>query len=219
MSVADQWFLATAGHCIQNIDEAIKAGYSIAACNLLDSLGLNALHKEPVPFSYENSHPTHLVDDEGFDYGIIPLSEIYRGLLEKNSVKPLNEEVWKKQPAPSNVGFYLLMGIPWDFVAYNPDNVELVTTLHQVEPINERPQGFTKNKIPLFYGRINLMEGMTHLQGLSGGPIFAFCDRDGQMKYWLIALQSKGLPESHYIAACPTYYLGSAIEKILGSYD
>ena len=101
----------------------------------------------------------------------------------------------------------MLMGTPWDFVINSADNVDLVTTLHEVEPVNERPSGFRESAIPLFYGRISLVEGMNRLTGLSGGPIFAFrMYDDGQVRYWLTALQSRGLPDSHYIAACPTYF-------------
>ena len=48
------------------------------------------------------------------------------------------------------------------------------STLLGVEPIDEKPEGFTEVDIPLFYGRITLGKELTKIDGMSGGPIFAF---------------------------------------------
>jgi hypothetical protein len=217
LSVGEQWFLVTAGHCIREIEEiTIKYGYRVAECCLIDSMGQDAKHFEPIPCTYASSYPTRLSEDKSFDYGVMVLSAYYRKLLQKNNVLPLNEEVWKCQP--SNPDFYFLLGIPGELVKANSKPVKIVTTLHQIEPISERPEGFSETDVPLFYGRIELGQGMTSIKGMSGGPIFAFQqDAQGQLRYWLIALQSHWLPRSHYIAACPTKILGDVLEAVLGS--
>jgi hypothetical protein len=219
MSVNDEWLLVTAGHCLRDIETLVRQqGYKISTCNLIDSNGLGATHSDPIPFAYEWAHPAYICDDEGYDYGIVPLSRLYRGLLHRNNVRPLTENVWKKQP--NVVDFYMLLGVPLDFVTYTPDSVAMGSALFPVEAIGERPEGFTPSSIPLFYGRIKLAPGMSRMQGLSGGPIFAFRENPkGELRYWLTALQSRGLPDSHYIAACPTHFLGKALENILGASD
>ena len=50
LSVSDHWFLLTAGHCIQAIDECDKNGYVIGSCALVDYLGEDAKFKTTVPF-------------------------------------------------------------------------------------------------------------------------------------------------------------------------
>ena len=43
--------------------------------------------------------------------------------------------------------------------------------------------------------------------------MFAFHEEPkGQLRYWLVALQSRWLPQSHFIAACPMTLLGHFIE-------
>lgn len=215
LSVADHWFLITAGHCIRQIEAMTEQlGYELANCQLIDSLGLAASHLESIPFVYKDSNPTCLSDDYAFDYGVMVLSPYYRQLLEANNIQALNEEVWKKQPA--NVDFYMLLGIPSELVKVDSEYIAIGSTLHRVEPVDEKPEGFTQVDAPLFYGRITLREGMTSIQGMSGGPIFAFhLNEKGELRYWLTALQSRWLPESHYIAACPTRLLGNFLEELV----
>jgi len=214
LSVANQWFLITAGHCIHDIEErTTEHGYQITGCYMIDSLGVGAKHREPIPFVYRDSSPTYLSEDQDFDYGVMVLSPYYQQLLEKNNIQALNEEAWKKQPA--KVDFYWLLGIPEELTRVNPENIEITPTLHKVEPLSERPDKFPATDVPLFYGRIGLGEGVTTIKGMSGGPIFAFHKNEkGQLKYWLTALQSRWLPESHIIAAYPTKLLGDFLEQI-----
>jgi hypothetical protein len=214
LSIGEHWFLVTAGHCIAEVDRYIESDCRIAACYLVDSMGLGARHLDPIPFVYARSYPTRLSEDKSFDYGVMVLSSYYRQLLENNKIVPLSEDVWKRQP-PS-VDFYFLLGVPGELVKVESNHVEIVPTLHKVQPVGERPQGFTETEVPLFYGRIGLGQGMTSIKGMSGGPIFAFfIGTQGQLRYWLIALQSRWLPDSHYIAACPTKILGEVLEAVL----
>lgn len=215
LSVSDQWFLITAGHCIRLVDSMTsELGYNLSRCQLVDSLGIGALHPEAIPFAYRDSHPTCISDDYAFDYGVMVLSPYYRRLLQANSVEALDEDVWKKQPTV--VDFYMLLGIPSEFVTVDSQNISIGSTLHKVEPLDERPEGFTQVDTPLFYGRIRLREGMTSIQGMSGGPVFAFhLNEKGELRYWLTALQSRWLPDSHAIAACPTRLLGHFLEDVV----
>lgn len=214
LSVDEQWFLVTAGHSIRKVKEIIARGWQIVECYLVDSMGLEAKHLDPIPFAYAKSYPVQLSEDRSLDYGVIPLSIYYRQLLEKNNIQPLNEEVWKCQP--TDVDFYLLLGVPWELVKVDPGQVEIAPTLLRVEPVEERPQGFPETDTPMFYGRIELGQGRTSIKGMSGGPIFGFhADAQGQLRYWLIALQSRCLSDSYHIAACPTKVLGYCLEAAL----
>lgn len=177
-------------------------------------MGLGAMHPEPIPFAYKEAYPIFLSDECAFDYGIIAISPHYRRLLQANKVQALNEEVWKKQP--TKVDFYVLLGIPTELVRLNSENVEMSTVLHMVEPIDQKPDGFSEVEAPLFYGRIVLGDRLKSIDGESGGPVFAFHeDPKGQLRYWLTALQSRWLPQSHFIAACPTTLLGHLIEDAI----
>lgn len=215
LSVLDNWFLITAGHCIREVEAMTNEyGYELTRCQLIDSLGLGVKDFIPIPFAYKNSLPICLSDDFAFDYGVMTLSPYYKELLKANNMQALTEEVWKFQP--SKIDFYMLLGIPAELVKVDSETIEIFSTLHTVEPVDEKPEGFTHVDAPLFYGRIALDEEMTSIKGMSGGPIFAFHHNEkGELRYWLIALQSRWLKDSQYIAACPTKLLGDFLEEEL----
>lgn len=185
LSVADQWFLVTAGHCLRDIiDEPIKKhGCQLTQCYLIDYLGSGAIHEQRIPFAYHQSNPSYLSDGVNFDYGVMVLSPYYRALLEKNNVQALDERVWKMQP--SKVDYYFLLGVPAELIKKNLESVEIIPTLHKVLPLYQRPEAFPDSEVPLFYGRVALGAGVTDIKGMSGGPIFGFyANEQGELRYW-----------------------------------
>jgi hypothetical protein len=207
LSVSDRWFLITAGHWFRDIEIYQQKGYKLTTCHLIDCLGLGASYFEPIPFSFKDSYTIFLSDDYAIDYGVVMLSLYYRHLLETNNIVALNEEVWNNQP--SVVDFYKLLGIPRELVTEDSQNLNIISTLHGIEPINEKPDGYPEIDIPQFFGRITLGDELTTIEGMSGGPIFAFHQNEkGEYHYWLIALQSTWIPKSRIIGACPTKVLG-----------
>ena len=113
LSVYDQWFLITAGHCVDELQDAWRHGYSVEKARLIDCMGEGAVHKHSILFDLENAVPIQPFRDDKYDYGLIFVEDHYRSLLEKNGVVPLTEDVWEKQP--DEVDFYLLIGVPAEF--------------------------------------------------------------------------------------------------------
>jgi len=215
LSIRDQWLLVTAGHCIGDVNNLLNNhAYKISRCCLIDSGGLDAKHTEPIPFDYNGSSPVKLSDNPDYDYGLMFLDDNYRMLLEKNSIIPLNETVWKLQP--KKVDFYMLLGVPWELFTTSINKVHFVTSLHKIEPLSERPDEFHETDAPTFYGRIKLGNNLTTIKGMSGGPIFSFHQKEnGELKYWLHALQSRWVSGTRNIAACLTTPLASFLEEVM----
>jgi len=215
LSVEDRWFLITAGHCLRDIQTRMtNDGYEITSCALVDSSGLGASFREPIPFAYMHAQPHHIIQGYELDYGVVPLSQYYRGLLEANKIEALNEEVWDKQPP--RVEFYKLIGVPAQLSVAWEHAFQLITTLHEVEPLATIPPGLQPTNTPLFYGRIVLGAGLTDIQGMSGSPIFAFSDDpDRGLRYWLVAVQSHWIPSSGVIIGCPMRTLGQFLRSLI----
>lgn len=210
LSVSDRWFLITAGHCIRDINDLL-AKNELIACRLIDSNGLEAIHNDTIPYTYSSEKFVSLSDDYGFDYGLTELSPYYINLLQENGTVPLNEEVWKKQP--KNATHYRMLGVPSEFVNVMDSDIEFLISFLIVRPLTEIPDGFTPVDAPLFYGKVILDGKVNSIKGMSGGPIFAFQqDDNGEVRYYIVAIQSRWLPESHNIAACPSTLLGNIIE-------
>ena len=155
-----------------------------------------------------------LDQDFAYDYGLYPLSNYFKKLLLTNNVKPLNEEVWKKQPV--NFEKFLLLGIPAEFVEYDENDIRLFPILLFVDVLSDKPDGFSNVSFPQIYGKITLNDEIISIKGMSGGPIFGLRKNDNnELRYWFVGLLSRWLPESHFIAACPTKFIGQAIESYI----
>jgi hypothetical protein len=212
LSVQQQWFLVTAGHCLQKVDELKEEGYTIQKCYLMDSMGEGAKHFEPFLFTYELAKPQYVPNSREMDYGIIPLSTYYQDLLSANNISPLNEDVWRLQP--NKPESFALIGLPEEFIQRDNNTVGIITILNWIETC-EKPEHFPNTDLPLFYGRIKLHSNQSSVRGMSGGPIFAFEQVNGQDRYWLIALQSSWRDQSEIVIGCPTTFLGNVIDKMI----
>jgi hypothetical protein len=121
---------------------------------------------------------------------------------------------------PVNVDFYTLLGIPGEYVIVDTQSIDIKSTLYSIELLNERPEGYPETVIPKFYGHIELVDELTTIEGMSGGPIFAFHQNEkGEFHYWLIALQSTWKPRSQVIAACPSKVLGLLLEDWMINFE
>ena len=219
LSVGEHWFLVTAGHCIRLIEElTTSGGYALEKTELIDSMGINAKNNIPVPIDYFGAAPIALSGQPEYDYGIIKLSHHHVRLLKASGVEPLNEEVWDKQP--SQVDFYLMMGVPTQYTKAESSNLAIQTFLVRVTALDSRPEGFPESNLPLFYGQVDLTEDLSSIRGMSGGPVLGFYkDKEGRLRYWLIALQSTTLPISGMIKACPTRILGLYLRNMLDQHE
>jgi hypothetical protein len=200
-SIYDQWMLMTAGHGITEIAQLRKAGYTLANCTLLDSLGTDAKYFHPVPFDYDHADPQVPANAVGWDYGIMFPTNNHRALLEANGVVPLTEQWSEENPEPE-AREYKLLGIPAQMTLETaPNRSTLVPIFVRLERIAERPEGFCETTAPMFYGRLPQTLPLTEIAGMSGGPIFAIGNIDGRTPYWLHAMQVSWLRGTLLVSA------------------
>jgi hypothetical protein len=218
LSVSDHWFLITAGHSFYLIrEELIHKGWTLAKCSLVDSLGINAKFDDPIPFPFDINKgfffPGIDKEDYSFDYGFYPLSEYFKKMLVSNNVEPLNEEVWKKQP--ENVDLSVLIGIPSELINYGND-IDIISCLIYADIVEVKPARFKDVSLPQIYAKIQFDNEIKSIEGMSGGPFFGFkIFENGEMRYWLLGLQSRWLPKSKCIAICPIQVFGLMLESFI----
>lgn len=214
MSVYDEWFLITAGHCIEDVENALNHGYIIERCRLIDCMGAGAKHIHPIPYDFNKDTACKLCYDPKYDYGVLILNANTISLLKANGVVPLTEQMWESQP--DNSEYFKMVGIPCELSDADEKYAHVTTIVHSVRELSERPQCFEKTDAPTFYGKIELIEPMTTIVGMSGGPIFSFqTNEDGELKYWLHAVQSRWVPSERVIAACLMKPLGTFIKEFM----
>ena len=216
LSAEDEWFLVTAGHVALDIKCYLQdPKYCLENAFLYDSGGLGAVDHTPIPFELTPDNLIILGDETTLDYAVIHLRPHYKSLLTANKIKPLNEEVWLRQPRTPE--FFRMLGVPNQMISIELnkdvksviDQVNITTTLLHVEHSSQRPVGLAKISFARWYGYVTLAPPLDDIKGMSGAPIFAFEHTvDGKLRYWLIGVQSSWNRGNKAIAACPAQKLG-----------
>jgi hypothetical protein len=190
LSVNDQWFLMTAGHCITAVQQAREQGFKIAQCNLLDSMGPNPRFEGPVPFNWDDANPISDRKHPDHDYGILTSHPLLRRVLEENGVIAFTEAFWDH--GIEEFETYHLIGIPEQWLIPTGRGRMNITTM--IARLERTCQGdFPDTDAPMFYGRLR-QDPLTDLCGMSGGPILGFkTAENGSQHYFLVAMQSSKL--------------------------
>ena len=193
-------FHVTAGHCLKKIEEFVEAGWEVKQTRLLDNFKKDANHKNAVPFQYEPSECFYLFRDDGApDYGLLSLEE-YRGPLEANGVVGLDESTWLQQPDEPEM--FVLVGILDEATTVGKEKITITHGVATVEPV-ETPEGeFSEPEFPRFYAKLPKNDYGFLPLGMSGGPVFVLRLVDGEIKYWLHAIQSSYFRATREISAC-----------------
>ena len=227
-SVGDCWFLITAGHILENIDEARKKGQVLSGFHLIDGWSHERTYSCTIPFDFDEALKIPIYEKElGLDYGIIVLRKMHRDLLTSNGIKAIDEEGWKHN-VDERFDSYIMLGIPSEltFILNHGGRSQIWDHCVIIYLTPTEAPARMRTERPRFYAKVppNLTtttdESITDLDGMSGSPIFGIkkCS-GGQSRYWLVALQSSWMRSERVIAACLTINLGQAIERILPMID
>lgn len=215
--VEDNVFFLTAGHILKDLDEVRKrTDIKITSAVLADTFGHKRISNLPIPFDLNSAHLIHIDDDnEGLDFGVIPLSPYYVRLLAKNGVISLQEENWVHQ---QNVRFdaHAMLGFPEEFSSkqVNDAGEAIVSpTMFRVHRQDALPEDSRKTSYERFVGKIDRDNPIQSVKGMSGGPIFGFKIDGDDIRYWVVALQSSWNPSTRIVYGCPLPTLASLLTK------
>lgn len=126
VSIKDKWFLVTAGHVFQELDECLREKtIRIESSFLADFFGQRNAVRSPTPFSYEDA-PKHYIDDIelGLDFGFIPLRGLFRDGLLSNGIVPIPEKHWTQRQEP-RIDAYWMLGFPSEVDEHEPLNTPI----------------------------------------------------------------------------------------------
>jgi hypothetical protein len=201
----DAWFLVTAGHSIEHFLERIKRKQiSITVNWLIDYFGEGATSRQPIPFNLLDHKIYYIHDDTlRIDGAAILITYNDQQLLEANGIKPLGPAHWvvPEEDIPSG---YVLLGLPEE----RTHTVHAGNTIRGLAKIVllpiKRLEDDQSCPLSRFQGALDPLESLSTVVGMSGGPIFACVDKDGEVFYYAVAIQS-GWDEAtrRTIYACP----------------
>lgn len=211
LEVGDKWVWGTAGHCVKLIEERQKKG-EIISSRLLDGFGSHPATTQGLPISVTACCGWKAFDkDEGVDIGFLILPEFYRKGLIANGVVPFEFSNLCAQDALSFDG-YCLCGIIAEWTKTTENTFKVSNGFFPVFQTDSVPESINKS-FPRFYADVPRFQNMNSIVGMSGGPIFGFkVGSDGQLRYWLAAVQCGWDVTQRVLAACPA----TLFRKIFG---
>lgn len=217
--------LVTAGHVIQDILDPIiihndYKGHRLrlAQVNLLDCFGEKPAVKTPTPFSIYSTLPRMGIDQalrrdgNGLDFGIILLPRLYWDGFFKNDGRILAEDMWATEGEHFDV--YKMVGIPVEPQHSKMGHLRLgvFSFLEATDPDVKTTNG----KPVWFIG--TMPEGVSSVEGVSGGPIFGFRKVPGGWEYKIVAMQSWQLKgESGKVYGTPLRSFGPIVSQMVAS--
>lgn len=201
IQVRGNWLLATAGHCLQEVEALKRKGWSISKARLIDALSIASKYLEPVPFDYDAALPTVPLDSDLMDYGLLILGDLEAAQLQANGVVPLGEGAWPNDEVKPDLFF--VCGVPGHGSRFTTQQVKLNAISALLKPLDTCPAGLAEHPLRCYF-EVVPTDKLPSMVGISGGPVFATMEVEGRTKYWIWGIQSaqaSKFPAKPYIAA------------------
>jgi hypothetical protein len=191
LEINGKWCIATAGHCLKHLESAIDhPKVRVEAQVLADYFGPNSTNQNPLPFKPLEQESLY-VDDDGLDFGLVYINELWKKNLARNGIVPFSSKQWN---FPDDLKFesYAIVGFPDEFTGGSASQNDRSMVGHLMPsyiPLCRHPDD-TSETYQQFRAEIVDRGDQKSIVGMSGGPIFGFFREDGEVKYLLVALQS-----------------------------
>ncbi|MBL8825140.1 MAG: hypothetical protein JNJ77_21310 [Planctomycetia bacterium] len=201
MSRNENVFLVTAGHCLASLKDAIEhQQIEIVSCNLIDYVHPQAVHKLSLPFRL-SEHEYAMMDKDGIDIGIVKLNQLEQQSLIANKIQPfsVNSLSFSQEDEFCFIG---IIGFPDEYIKLTNGNVQFLPTLSPVVKVDFEDVA-KKYKFPIMSCKLIDNQQPQSLEGVSGGPVFAFKEQEGKFIYEIIGIQSEWLRESRIAIITP----------------
>jgi hypothetical protein len=227
LSLRDQWFWVTAGHCLENpderdgLDDLIAAGkIKVHSAGFADYFGLDATHRHIVPYTYEPGCALRVFrKDLGLDFALIKLPDLIRANFQRNEIIAVSRENWIRQ-SEANFSLHKILGFPSHLVQSSlTSSGELVGGYQPVMFNVDRLSPSDVEDVPAsiwFVGRIPPEVTIKDIKGMSGGPIYGFRKAEtGQWFYHVVALQSWWRDKSRTVFGCSVPVFAEAVHAAM----
>jgi len=213
-SVKGEWWIVTAGHVFDDLEPAVaRKQVEVAQQFLVDYFGENPRDPHPIPFDFLSMRKVWKYE-KGLDFAVIPLTPLYRKLLEKSNIVPFNEEAFVPPP-DIEYYHYHIYGCPEYLSKDNrmASDQPLTGFVNAVFPKLKRVPDDTTYEYPRFKGIVQ--KGLKDVTGLSGSPIIGLSMYKGNHIYSVLALQSKWNKNTHEVYGCPCSVFVPMAEQML----
>jgi len=221
IEIRGQWYLLTAGHVVkQLLQMKTEPNFRLRGLALDDTFPPAATDQNGIDgFDFDAEHcffrdsrrdGLSLGQNDGLDVGFIHVRPLYRELLKKNGIEPVTEGMWDSSSL-AGCTTYLMAGFQREGVDsriteyrdHYRASIRSRLTYIMVERLEADPVG-ELTTYPRFCGRVGPDQQVGDLDGMSGGPVFAFVGAQFE-PYFLAGIQASWLADSRVIYATPMH--------------
>jgi hypothetical protein len=226
------WCWITAGHVIKEILKFQKEAERLRVHASWND-GFNCKGAESIPLSDFSKLASWHIEEDGLDLGIVLIKPYEARLIQANpEIEPLSERVWmgRQRARPES---YYIVGSPDEWQSneiidegkrkhVSADFPTIVIPLEKIDPPANNEDAFWRDPFG-FHGRItstisNKGKYLKNIVGISGGPIFGLMRRnDGQLRYWLYAIQSRWIQNQGIVRGTEVAVLEHKLAKLFHS--
>lgn len=216
VEVESHWFLVTAGHVIVDIRIGCASGNTYSDFTLHDKLAGNRFpFGVPVPF---DDDAWIVFNTQDADIAATPLSWLIVDNLKAGGIAAIGEVAWGPPPF-EDYDHWLLTGIPADSYERSANQHLLKLTIVPLQPTQppagvlqadaSSVEGAIAADFPAQYGKIITQPDVdtayiANVQGMSGSPVYGVRAEDGQLKYWLLGIESSWFEASRIVKFNPS---------------
>jgi hypothetical protein len=202
--LGEDWYIATAGHCIECLEDAEKhPEVRLSQQTVIDYNGFAATTRIPLLFKPLEQPNIHIHDDDfGVDFGLIHVRHFYREGLKQNKIIPFGPEQWMISDRAFDG--HCVIGFPKEYVETILSGGKVTggrikpTMIHLKEIPDDSGRSF-----PRFKATILDKGTQKSIEGMSGGPILGYYQDGNDVRYRLIAIQSKVTKDESAVYGCP----------------
>jgi hypothetical protein len=212
------WYVVTAGHILGDSgksygDFIANKQIAITDCKFIDHLGKDSTTETLTTFSWYDICKFHIFDRTlGLDLGVFRLEESHAKSLHSHGVMALGEKNWEIGDSVDTKDF-VLIGFPTEEITYKEESGVVTQNarscfvgITSCPP----PPYMPPTTFPRFVGKLNSHEPK-NMVGFSGGPIFRHKRENGNLHYWLHAVQSSWYDHDRITLGCPLRFLTEKI--------
>jgi len=216
VEILDEWFYITAGHILQDLRAAKRAGARFDAWRFGDQLAGNAFNGAAVPYEFDDDKWLALDDrSAGIDYAAGHIPSFYRRQLEAGGVTAIDKSAWSDHVSASD--HWALVGVPSESVEY--DGKTVITARIILVPLvpAAAPAAAGVKAENQFYAKPAEDSGpyFKDPDGFSGAPVFSLSYVGDRWLYNVIGVQSAWYESSGTLAVCPFTSFAQSIEDEL----
>jgi hypothetical protein len=216
VEILHEWFYLTAGHILEDVRAAKRAGARFDAWRFGDQLAGNAFNGAAVPYEFDDDKWLAFDDrSAGIDYAAGHIPHFYRRQLEVGGVVAIDRSAWSNHVTASD--HWALVGVPSESVEY--DGKTVITARVILVPLvpTAEPAAAGAKAENQFYAKPAEDSGLyfQNPDGFSGAPVFSLTHVGEQWLYNVIGVQSAWYESSGTLAVCPFTSFAQAIEDVL----